>query len=71
MAEKRQITVEIDDEGNVRIINKGNSNEALILQELSDMGLALNGDKQGYKVEKHVHTNGGHNHTHIHIGGKN
>lgn len=67
---KRQITVEIDDEGNVLIVNKGNSDESLILKELADMGLALNGDKQGFKVEEHVHTNGGHNHTHIHVGGK-
>ena len=67
---KRQITVEIDEDGNVRIINKGNSDEALILKELADMGLALNGDKQGFKVEEHFHTNGGHNHSHIHVGGK-
>ena len=67
---KRQITVEIDEDGNVRIINKGNSDEALILKELADMGLALNGDKQGFEIEEHVHTNGGHTHTHIHVGGK-
>lgn len=66
---KRQITVEIDEDGNIRIINKGNSDEALILKELADMGLALNGDKQGFKVEEHIHTHGGHNQIHTHVGG--
>lgn len=69
---KRQIIVEVDDEGNIVVNNSANPDERLILKELSELSELLNGDKAGFKVEEHVHTRGGHAHVHIHTntGGK-
>lgn len=68
---KRQIIVTIDPEtAEIRVNNAGNPDEALILKELADLSKVLNGDKAGFKIEEHVHTHGGHAHTHIHTGGK-
>lgn len=64
--EKRQIIVEIDDEGNIVVNNSANPNEQQILKELSELSEILNGDKAGFKVEKHTHTHGGHAHVHVH-----
>lgn len=64
--EKRQIIVEIDDEGNIVVNNSANPNEQQILKELSELSELLNGDKAGFKVEKHTHTHGGHAHVHVH-----
>lgn len=67
---KRQIRVEITEEGEVKIDNAGNPGEQQILDELAEVAEFLNGNKGGFKVEKHTHTHGGHSHTHVHVGGK-
>jgi len=67
---KRQIKITISETGEMSIDNAGNPDEAKILDELGELAQLLNGDKGGFKVEKHVHTRGGHSHTHVHVGGK-
>lgn len=69
---KRQIIVEVDDDGNIVVNNSANPDERLILKELSELSELLNGDKAGFKVEEHVHKHGGHAHVHVHTntGGK-
>ena len=70
MANKRQIRIEITPTGEMKVDNAGNPDEKQILDELAELAELLNGDKTGFKVEKHVHTHGAHSHTHQHVGGK-
>ena len=67
---KRQIKIEILPDGTMNIDNAGNPDEKRILDELSELAELLNGDKAGFKVEKHVHTHGGHANVHQHVGGR-
>ena len=70
MATKRQIRIEITPEGEMKVDNAGNPDEKKILDELAELAELLNGDKTGFKVEKHTHSHGAHSHTHQHVGGK-
>lgn len=67
--EIRTIQIEILPDGSVKINNSQNSNEALILEELSNLSEALNGNPQGFKVEEHTHSHDSHSHSHVHLGG--
>lgn len=67
---KRQIKITITPQGQLKIDNAGNPDEKRILDELAELAELLTGDKKGFQVEQHVHSHGGHNHTHQHIGGK-
>ena len=67
---KRQIRIQIEPDGTMKIDNAGNPDENRILEELGELAELLNGDGKGFKVEKHVHAHGGHSHTHTHVGGK-
>ena len=67
---KRQIRLQITEEGIIKVDNAGNPDEKRILDELGELARLLNGDEKDFKVEKHVHTHGGHSHTHITVGGK-
>ncbi len=67
---KRQIKVTINPDATIKVDNAGNPDEQKILAELSELSQLLNGDKKGFEIEKHVHTHGGHNHSHITVGGK-
>lgn len=66
---KRQIRVTILPTGEMKIDNTGNPDEQRILAELGELAELLTGDKKGLEVEQHVHSHGGHNHTHQHVGG--
>jgi hypothetical protein len=61
---KRQIKIDISEEGEISIDNAGNPNEKQILDELAELAEIANGNKDGFKIEKHVHSHGGHNHSH-------
>ena len=68
---KRQIKITFLPGGQVKINNAGNPDAARIEKELAELAAVLNGDAQGYQVEKHVHTQGHspaetHEHTHKH-----
>lgn len=65
----RVIEIEILPDGSIKINNSQNSNETLILEELSKLSEALNGNPEGFKVEEHTHSHDGHSHSHIHLGG--
>ena len=67
---KRQIKVTISPNGEIDINNENNPGEKQILDELAELAELLNGEKTGFKVEKHTHTHGAHTHTHQHVGGK-
>lgn len=67
---KRQIKVQILPDGEMKINNAGNPDEKRILDELAELAQLLSGDKKAFEVEKHVHTHGGHAHTHQHVGGQ-
>lgn len=70
MGNKRQIKITITPAGEMKVNNEGNPGEKQILDELAELAQLLNGDSKGFEVEKHVHSHGGHNHTHQHVGGK-
>ena len=58
MAKKRQIKVKIEDNGEVKFDNSGNSDEKRILAELAELAKELSGDPKAVKIEKHVHSHG-------------
>ena len=66
---KRQIRIQILPTGEMKVDNAGNPGEQQILDELAELAQLLNGEKKGFKIEKHVHSHGGHNHTHQHAKG--
>ena len=53
---KRTVKVKIEKDGTFRINNAGNSDEARILRELSELAAILSGDKAAFEIEAHVHT---------------